>query len=175
MNMPIISVSDLTKTYGRRRKQVTAVNGVNLEVWPGEIFGLVGPDGVGKTTTIQMLCGLLASSSGGATVAGIDVVRDGGRLGGQIGYMSEGFTLYRPRVLFLDEPTTAVDPASRQDFWTRGLRSSSAPPVWMRWSAFSAINSGLLFTKSAAVPPIKLSVAGFVQVLMRLSAFFAID
>ncbi len=180
MTDPIIYAHGLTKTYGRGDKAVHAVRGIDLQVGKGQIFGLVGPDGAGKTTTIQMLCGILTPSGGTASVAGVDVVRDADALGGVIGYMSEGFTLYgdlsveeninffarlynvppeaaqerterllrfarmeharkrrakhlsggmkkklalactliyRPQVLFLDEPTTGVDPVSRQDFW----------------------------------------------------------
>jgi ABC-2 type transport system ATP-binding protein len=175
-----IIAKGLTKTYGRGTKKVEAVRGIDLEVQQGQIFGLVGPDGAGKTTTIQMLCGILTPTAGAATVVGVDVVRNSDVLGGVIGYMSEGFTLYsdlsveenidffaqlyrvppevaaprkeqlllfarleharqrraknlsggmkkklalactliyRPQVLFLDEPTTGVDPVSRQDFW----------------------------------------------------------
>ena len=180
MNTPIILANNLSKTYGRGAKAVEAVRGIDLQVEKGQIFGLVGPDGAGKTTTIQMLCGILTPSGGAASVAGVDVLRDADALGGLIGYMSEGFTLYgdlsveenidffarlynvppdtatqrkerllrfarmeharqrrakylsggmkkklalactliyRPQVLFLDEPTTGVDPVSRQDFW----------------------------------------------------------
>lgn len=177
---PIIRVRGLRKVYRTRRGPIEAVRGVSLEVFPGEIFGLVGPDGAGKTTTIQMLCGILTPTAGEATVAGVDVVRNPDALGGKVGYMSEGFTLYgsltveenldffaelykvppevaaerkerllrfarleeargrraehlsggmkkklalactlihQPQVLFLDEPTTGVDPVSRQEFW----------------------------------------------------------
>ncbi len=176
----MIKATGLAKTYGKGSKMVEAVRGVDLEVQRGQIFGLVGPDGAGKTTTIQMLCGILTPSAGEVHVAGVDVVRDSEQLGGKVGYMSEGFTLYgslsveenidffaelyrvppevaaerkekllrfarlveargrraqhlsggmkkklalacnlihRPQVLFLDEPTTGVDPVSRQEFW----------------------------------------------------------
>jgi ABC-2 type transport system ATP-binding protein len=180
MDDAMISVQALAKTYGFGAKKVEAVRGIDLDVRPGEIFGLVGPDGAGKTTTMQMLCGILIPTRGQATVAGIDVIKNPNGLGGLIGYMSEGFTLYSslsvrenldffadlyrvpleereqrirdllrftrldhaterraehlsggmkkklalacaltysPQVLFLDEPTTGVDPVSRRDFW----------------------------------------------------------
>jgi ABC-2 type transport system ATP-binding protein len=172
----VIQAQGLTRHYGK----LEAVRGIDLAVRQGEIFGLVGPDGAGKTTTIQMLTGILTPTSGEARVAGVDVVRQADHLGGKIGYMSEGFTLYgtlsveenldffadlygvptdfrherkaqllqfarleearhrraehlsggmkkklalactlmySPQVLFLDEPTTGVDPVSRRDFW----------------------------------------------------------
>jgi ABC-2 type transport system ATP-binding protein len=180
MDDVMIATRSLARSYGRGARKVAAVRGIDLQVRRGEIFGLVGPDGAGKTTTIQMLCGILSPTAGSATVAGIDVVRDSAALGGKIGYMSEGFTLYgnlsveenldffadlykvppalagerkqrllrfarmeaarrrraehlsggmkkklalactliyQPEVLFLDEPTTGVDPVSRQEFW----------------------------------------------------------
>lgn len=176
----VITANGLAKTYGRGLKKIEAVRGIDLEVRRGQIFGLVGPDGAGKTTTIQMLCGILTSTRGHAMVAGVDIIKNPGGLGGRIGYMSEGFTLYgslsvrenldffadlykvpaaereqrmgdllrftrldraadrraehlsggmkkklalacaltySPQVLFLDEPTTGVDPVSRRDFW----------------------------------------------------------
>ena len=172
----MIEAKGLTRHY----KKLKAVRGIDLAVHRGEIFGIVGPDGAGKTTTIQMLTGILTPTAGEIHVAGVDVARQSGRLGGKIGYMSEGFTLYgtlsveenldffadlygvpvgtrrerkeqllhfsrmegarrrraenlsggmkkklalactlmySPQVLFLDEPTTGVDPVSRRDFW----------------------------------------------------------
>lgn len=172
----VILARNLTKKYGK----VVAVDGLSLKVRRGEIFGLVGPDGAGKTTTIQMLCAILDPTSGEATVAGFDTVKESAAIGNKIGYMSEGFSLYNsltvdeniefsadlykvpeemrkerkkkllhfsrltpfinrrveqlsggmkkklalcctlihsPKILFLDEPTTGVDPVSRRDFW----------------------------------------------------------
>lgn len=176
MNMPAIEAKGLQKKYAG----VLAVSGLNLQVERGEIFGLVGADGAGKTTTIQMLCTLSPPTAGTAAVLGMDTVKQAERIKDKIGYMSERFTLYptltveenldffarlrnvpreiyeqrktellsfcrlepfrkrhaehlsggmqkklalacslihEPEVIFLDEPTTGVDPISRRDFW----------------------------------------------------------
>jgi ABC-2 type transport system ATP-binding protein len=73
MNDTIIPVQGLSKTYGFGPKKVEAVRGIDFEVGRGEIFGLVGPDGAGKTTTMQMLCGILTPARGQAMVAGVDL------------------------------------------------------------------------------------------------------
>ena len=86
----IIRTRDLT----RRFDALTAVDHLNLEIPRGEIFGLVGPDGAGKTTTLRMLCGLLDPSEGQAWVAGHDVVRDTQAVKDSIGYMAQRFGLY---------------------------------------------------------------------------------
>lgn len=166
----------LRKAFG----SLVAVEGLDLDIHRGEVFGLLGPNGSGKTTTIRMLCGLLEPTSGTATVAGTDVIRDPEGVRRRIGYMSQRYGLYddltitenirfygsmyglrgaqrdarvqallddlglRPRetqlagtlsggwkqrlalacatahqpdMLFLDEPTAGVDPASRRLFW----------------------------------------------------------
>ena len=166
----------LRKTFGA----LVAVEALDLEVPRGEVFGLLGPNGSGKTTTIRMLCGLLTPTSGEATVVGYDIRTQAERLRLDIGYMSQRFGLYdeltvyenirfyatvyglhgaeraarldellrergldarrnqqagtlsggwkqrlalacatahRPALLFLDEPTAGVDPASRRHFW----------------------------------------------------------
>lgn len=174
--MSIVSVNQLEKSY--RRGRVKALRGVSLDVDEGEIFGLIGPDGAGKTTLFRILTTLLLPDSGTATVDGLDVRRDYRRIRRRIGYMPGRFSLYRdlsveenlrffattfgttiaenydlvgdiysqierfrdrragklsggmkqklalccalihaPRVLFLDEPTTGVDPVSRKEFW----------------------------------------------------------
>jgi ABC-2 type transport system ATP-binding protein len=168
----------LRKTFG----PLVAVDGLDLTVRRGEVFGLLGPNGSGKTTTIRMLCGLMPPSGGTATVIGLDVGRDAERIRRGIGYMSQRFGLYddltvaenlrfyasiyglhgaarrermrelvdeldlggradqlagtlsggwkqrlalacatahRPAMLFLDEPTAGVDPASRRLFWQK--------------------------------------------------------
>ncbi|MHB8836387.1 MAG: ATP-binding cassette domain-containing protein [Candidatus Methylomirabilia bacterium] len=172
----MIVARGLHKSWG----DTAAVDGLDLEVGRGEIFGLVGPDGAGKTTAIRLLCGILDADSGDAAVAGFDLRRDPESVKTRIGYMSQRFSLYgdltvaenlrffaslfhvpraerrrkqdellefsrlgpyrdrlaqnlsggmkqklalactlihTPEVLFLDEPTTGVDPVSRRDFW----------------------------------------------------------
>jgi ABC-2 type transport system ATP-binding protein len=87
---PIIQTQDLTRRFG----DLTAVDHLNLAIPAGEIFGLVGPDGAGKTTTLRMLCGLVNPTEGTATVAGHDVVREPQSVKDQIGYMAQRFGLY---------------------------------------------------------------------------------
>jgi ABC-2 type transport system ATP-binding protein len=87
---PIIQTRDLTRRFG----DLTAVDHLNVEVAPGEIFGLVGPDGAGKTTTLRLLCGLMDPSEGSARVAGYDVARDAQAVKDHIGYMAQRFGLY---------------------------------------------------------------------------------
>ena len=89
-SLPAIIVSSLSKQFG----EVRAVDGLSFEVYAGEIFGLVGPDGAGKTTTLRMLAGVLAADSGSAQVAGCDVVRDPEGAKFQLSYMSQRFGLY---------------------------------------------------------------------------------
>ena len=88
--MPAIEVRNLTRTFGAFK----AVDGLSFDVQPGEIFGFLGANGAGKSTTIRTLCGLLRPTSGTATVGGVDVVRDPERVKRRIGYMSQRFSLY---------------------------------------------------------------------------------
>jgi len=176
MSAPAIDVRGLTRRFGR----FTAVDHVTFSVETGEIFGFLGANGAGKSTTIRMLCGLLPPSEGSATVAGFDVVREPDRVRQAIGYMAQKFSLYEdltglenlhffgaayglkgrgldarirevtarvglrgqerrlvrelptgwrqplalagallhePAVVFLDEPTSGVDPLARRRFW----------------------------------------------------------
>jgi ABC-2 type transport system ATP-binding protein len=171
---PVIKISDLKKNYG----DVKAVNGISMEVAEGEMFGLVGPDGAGKTTVIRILCGLLNASSGSAYTFGADISLKRKEIQNRVGYLSQKFSLYgdltvdenieffadihgvknyeqrrnelleftrltkfrdrladklsggmkqklalacslihKPKIIYLDEPTTGVDPVSRRDFW----------------------------------------------------------
>ena len=170
----IIKIDKLNKKYGK----IEAVNGITFSVNKGEMFGLVGPDSAGKTTTIRALCGLLSPSSGLVTVFDLDITKKRKQVQNQIGYLSQKFSLYgdlsvdenieffaginsvinyrerrdelleftrltpfrerlaeklsggmkqklaltcclihKPKIIFLDEPTTGVDPVSRRDFW----------------------------------------------------------
>jgi ABC-2 type transport system ATP-binding protein len=85
-----ISIRGLTRRFGA----FTAVDGLTVDVARGELFGLVGPDGAGKTTTLRMLAGVLRPSAGDAQVAGISVVQHPEGVKHQIGYMSQRFGLY---------------------------------------------------------------------------------
>ncbi len=169
-----IQIEHISKSYGA----VEAVRDITFEVKPGELFGLIGPDGAGKTTLFRILTTLLFADKGTASVAGMDVVKDYRRIREAVGYMPGRFSLYqdlsveenleffatifgttvkenydlikdiyiqiepfkkrragdlsggmkqklalscalihKPQVLFLDEPTTGVDPVSRKEFW----------------------------------------------------------
>ena len=90
MSVTAVTVRDLTRRFGA----FLAVDHVSFDVAPGEIFGFLGSNGAGKSTTIRMLCGLLRPSSGTALVGGIDVTTDPEAVKRRIGYMSQKFSLY---------------------------------------------------------------------------------
>jgi len=90
MNEHAIEVTNLSKKFG----DFTAVDSISFSVDKGEIFGFLGANGAGKSTTIRMLCGLLSSTSGTATVAGYDINKQPDRIKENIGYMSQKFSLY---------------------------------------------------------------------------------
>lgn len=171
-----IETKDLTCKFG----DFTAVNRLNIKVYSGEIYGFLGSNGSGKSTSIRMLCGILKPAGGTGSVLGYDVVKEPEKVKENIGYMSQKFSLYldmtvfenldfyagmyglkgeekyarieemieqmnlkdkrnefsgnlsgglkqrlalgcailhKPKLLFLDEPTSAVDPISRRSFW----------------------------------------------------------
>jgi ABC-2 type transport system ATP-binding protein len=89
-DVPVVIARELTRRFG----PFVAVDRVSFAVNPGEIFGFLGSNGAGKTTTIRVLCGLLAPSSGSATVLGLDVARQASEVKRRIGYMSQRFSLY---------------------------------------------------------------------------------
>ena len=170
----VIQIKSLTKTFDT----LTAVNSLNLSIKRNEVFGLVGPDGAGKTTLIRILCGLIKPDKGSVVILGFDLKKQIGNIKNEIGYLSQRFSLYadltvdenieffadihgvkkykerreellaftrltkfrkflagklsggmkqklalactlihKPKIIFLDEPTTGVDPVSRRDFW----------------------------------------------------------
>jgi ABC-type multidrug transport system ATPase subunit len=174
--MKAVTVHNITKTYGKEKK--VAVDDISFSVEKGELFGLIGPDGAGKTSIFRILTTLLLAEKGTATVDGLDVVKDYKQIRNNVGYMPGKFSLYqdlsveenlnffatvfgtsieenyelikdiyvqiapfknrragklsggmkqklalccalihKPTVLFLDEPTTGVDPVSRKEFW----------------------------------------------------------
>ncbi len=89
--MAIVETSGLTRKFG----DLTAVDHLSIRIEQGEIFGLVGPDGAGKTTTLRLLCGLVNPTGGKASVSGHDVQRDLDAIRDEIGYMAQRFGLYQ--------------------------------------------------------------------------------
>ena len=86
----VIKIENLHKSYG----DIKAVNGISMQVNNGEMFGLVGPDGAGKTTTMRMLCGLLSPDEGTASLFGKDIAKNRKETQNKIGYLSQRFSLY---------------------------------------------------------------------------------
>src|SRR5438128_9623208 len=85
-----IEIKGLTKRYG----EITAVNNLSFDVEENTIFGLVGPDGAGKTTLIRMLCGLIEPDGGSASILGYNMVKQKDKIKNEIGYLSQKFSLY---------------------------------------------------------------------------------
>ena len=111
-----ITLDRITKRYGG----TTAVRELSLSIERGEMFGLIGPDGAGKTTTIRLICGLLQADAGAARVLGLDPVRDHRRLTDSVGYLSQRFSLYGDlsideNIAFFAEIHGVSDYVSRRD------------------------------------------------------------
>lgn len=87
-SIPIISLRDIKKSYGKRN-EIKAVDGLSLDVYPGETFGLLGPNGSGKTTTIRILNGIIKPTSGNATVNGFDVLKNVDEIKRSTGLLAE--------------------------------------------------------------------------------------
>ncbi len=96
MNPLVITAENITKSFG----SFTAVNNISFNVKRGEIFGFLGANGAGKTTAIKIFIGLLAPTSGKATVAGFDVYTETEKIKNSIGYMSQRFSLYEDLTVF---------------------------------------------------------------------------
>jgi ABC-2 type transport system ATP-binding protein len=141
MSEPIISVRNLTRRFGA----LTAVDRLNLEIPRGEIFGLVGPDGAGKTTTLRLLCGLLDPSDGQVLVAGHDVSRDLNAVKDRIGYMAQRFGLYNDLTVEENMDFYAdlfgVLGAEREELKTKLLRMTRMEPF--RGRAAGKLSGGM--------------------------------
>src|SRR5215831_7612696 len=124
----IIETRDLTRRFGA----LIAVDHLNLTIAKGEIFGLVGPDGAGKTTTLRMLCGLMDPTEGSARVAGHDVARESQAVRDEIGYMAQRFGLYQDltveeNMIFYADLFNITGPA-RVDLTAQLLRMTRMEP-----------------------------------------------
>src|SRR3569832_204980 len=91
--MQAVTLQNITKTYGKEK--TVAVDNVSFSVNQGELFGLIGPDGAGKSSIFRMLTTLLLPDGGSATVDGLDIVKDYRAIRNQVGYMPGRFSLYQ--------------------------------------------------------------------------------
>src|SRR5437870_1766479 len=91
--MPSVELAELTKTYDKGK--INAVDKISFSVQKGELFGLIGPDGAGKTSIFRMLTTLLLPDGGNASVDGFDIVKDYKTIRGRVGYMPGRFSLYQ--------------------------------------------------------------------------------
>src|SRR5436190_23002332 len=93
--MQAVVVKNIVKRYGAKKSIVEALHGISFEVERGELFGLIGPDGAGKTSLFRILTTLLLPTEGQATVDGLDVVKDYKAIRNRVGYMPGRFSLYQ--------------------------------------------------------------------------------
>ena len=93
--MKAVSVQNIVKRYGIKKSTTTALHGISFDVQQGELFGLIGPDGAGKTSLFRILTTLLLAEEGTATVDGFDVVKDYKEIRKRVGYMPGRFSLYQ--------------------------------------------------------------------------------
>src|SRR5882757_2279037 len=93
--MPAVTVSNIIKKYGTKKAPVTALQGISFEVSQGELFGIIGPDGAGKTSLFRILTTLLLADGGTAMVDGLDVVKGYKKIRERVGYMPGRFSLYQ--------------------------------------------------------------------------------
>lgn len=131
----IIRASNLTRRFG----EITAVDHLSLEIARGEIFGMVGPDGAGKTTTLRLLCGLVDPDEGEAWVAGHSVARELEAVKDQIGYMAQRFGLYGDLTvdenMFFYADLFALSKSEREPLVQRLLRMTRMEPFRTRRAA----------------------------------------
>src|SRR6185369_2897422 len=93
--MPAVTVNNVVKKYGTKKQVVEALKGISFEVKEGELFGIIGPDGAGKTSLFRILTTLLLPDGGNATVDNLDVVKDFKSIRNRVGYMPGRFSLYQ--------------------------------------------------------------------------------
>lgn len=93
--MPAVIVDKIVKTYGSKKEKITALKGVSIEVNKSELFGIIGPDGAGKTSLFRVLTTLLLPDGGSATVDGLDIIKDYKAIRRSVGYMPGRFSLYQ--------------------------------------------------------------------------------
>jgi len=211
----MIEIKSLNKSFGSNH----AVKNLSISINPGEIYGLVGPDGAGKTTTLRLIVGALKLDGGSISINGVDLLKNTEQARSQIGYLSQRFSLYEdltvmenirffaevrgisrsewydrsleilafvgladfkdrlagvlsggmkqklglasalvglPRVLLLDEPTTGVDPVTRQDFWQLLVRLVSQSDI-------SKDNVTVLITTPYMDEAVRCNHIGFMQ------------
>mgnify|MGYP001199869023 FL=1 len=93
--MNAITVNNIVKKYGTKKEEVKALDDISFDVKQGELFGIIGPDGAGKTSLFRILTTLLLADSGTATVDGLDVIKDFKQIRNRVGYMPGKFSLYQ--------------------------------------------------------------------------------